>query len=166
MAESELDYRGALGEGSIASLLRAMDRRYWVRAALIAAISAFVIALPTRLVPNGFFTRMTPTRPWDYAFLAVSSLLIGLTLAAKRPSTGASEPSALAGGVGTYLAVGCPICNKVVVALLGTSGAMSYFAPIQPVLGVGAIAVLVVALRRRLRSEGAERCAVPNAPAD
>lgn len=71
-----------------------MDRWYWVRSSFIAAASALVIAVPTRLIPNGFFTRMTPNRPQDYAFLLVSS----------------DE--------------GCPICNKVVVALLGASGAM------------------------------------------
>jgi hypothetical protein len=148
---------------SVLPLLASMDRWYWVRAAFIAAASAVVIAVPTRLIPNGFFTRMTPTRPQDYAFLFVSSALVGLTFAA-RPSTGGAERSALTGGVGTYLAVGCPICNKVVVALLGASGAMSYFAPIQPILGVGAVALLFVALRRRLRAVNAESCPVPASP--
>ena len=40
-----------------------------------------IIAIPTRLVPNGFFSRMTPTRPQDYVFLAISASLLGLTLA-------------------------------------------------------------------------------------
>ena len=31
-----------------------------------------------------------------------------------------------------FLAVGCPLCNKVVVLLLGASGALTYFEPIQP----------------------------------
>lgn len=65
------------------------------------------------------------------------------------------------GGVGTYLAVGCPICNKLVVALLGTSGALTYFAPIQPLLGVGAVALLVFALRRRLLALAEASCPVP-----
>jgi len=165
MAETRLEGQVPVGSQrvSVFPLLASMDRWYWVRASFIAAASAFVIAVPTRLIPNGFFTRMTPTRPQDYAFLFASSALIGLTFAA-RPSTGGAERSALAGGVGTYLAVGCPICNKVVVALLGASGAMSYFAPIQPILGVGAIALLYVALRRRLRAVNAESCPVPARP--
>lgn len=140
--------------------LASMNRWYWVRALLIAAASALAIAVPTRLVPNGFFTRMTPTRPQDYGFLVVSSALVGLMFAA-RPPAGGAEGSALAGGVGTYLAVGCPICNKVVVTLLGASGAMMYFAPIQPILGIGAVGLLLVALRRRLRAVSAESCAAP-----
>jgi hypothetical protein len=140
-----------------------MDRWYWIKASFIAAASALVIAIPTRLIPNDFFTRMTPSRPQDYAFLFVSSALVGLTFAA-RPPAGGAEQSALLGGVGTYLAVGCPICNKVVVALLGASGAMTYFAPIQPILGAGAVALLFVALTRRLRAINAGSCAVPARP--
>ena len=167
MAETGMEGQARVGSrrASVLPLLASMDRWYWVRAAPIAAASALVIAVPTRLIPNGFFTRMTPTRPQDYAFLFVSSALVGLTFAA-RPSTGDAERRALAGGVGTYLAVGCPICNKVVVAMLGASGAMAYFAPIQPFLGVGAIALLVVALRRRLRAVRAESCPVPARPPD
>jgi hypothetical protein len=165
MAATRMEDEARIGSrpGSVLLLLASMDRWYWVRASLIAAASAVVIAVPTRLIPNGVFTRMTPTRPQDYAFLFVSSALVGLTFAA-RPSTGGAERSALAGGVGTYLAVGCPICNKVVVALLGASGAMSYFAPIQPILGVAAVALLFVALRRRLRAVNAESCSVPARP--
>lgn len=33
-------------------------------------------------------------------------------------------------------AVGCPACNKIAVILLGTSGALNLWAPVQPVLGV------------------------------
>ena len=165
MSETRIEGEERVGSprASVLLLLASRDRWYWVRAALIAAASGLVIAVPTRLIPNGFFTRMTPTRPQDYAFLFVSSALVGLTFAA-RPSIGGSERSALAGGVGTYLAVGCPICNKVVVALLGASGAMSYFAPIQPILGVGAVALLFVALGRRLRAVNAESCPVPTGP--
>ena len=64
------------------------------------------------------------------------------------------------GGLLTFLAVGCPTCNKLVLVALGTSGALSWFAPIQPVLGLAAVALLVVTLRRRLRSVGSLSCSV------
>ncbi|MGI8712205.1 MAG: hypothetical protein ACR2NR_03285 [Solirubrobacteraceae bacterium] len=57
------------------------------------------------------------------------------------------------------LAVGCPICNKVVVAAIGVTGALSYWAPLQPVLGVASILVLLGGLLVRLRGEVA--CPVP-----
>lgn len=137
-----------------------MGTGYWLRAGAIAIAGAAVIAVPTRLIPNGLFARMTPTRPLDYVFLVVSSLLLGLTLAA-RPGVRGGERRAIVGGVGTYLAVGCPICNKLVVALLGTSGALTYFAPLQPILGAGAVALLAFALRSRLRSLTEPSCRVP-----
>lgn len=66
-----------------------------------------------------------------------------------------------AGGLATVLAVGCPICNKVVVALIGTAGALSVFAPMQPFLGAAGIVLLVVGLRRRLRDLRVAACPVP-----
>jgi hypothetical protein len=56
-------------------------------------------------------------------------------------------------------AVGCPVCNKLVVAVLGVSGALSYWAPIQPVVGVLSVALLATGFAMRLR--GAVACAVP-----
>lgn len=146
--------------GSVFRTMARMGTGYWLRAGTIAIAGAVAIAIPARLIPNGFFARMTPTRPLDYVFLAVSSILLGLTLAA-RPGGGGAEGRTIVGGVGTYLAVGCPICNKLVVALLGTSGALTYFAPIQPLLGAGSVALLAVALRRRLRALVEASCRVP-----
>jgi hypothetical protein len=59
-------------------------------------------------------------------------------------------------GLGAFLAIGCPVCNKIALILLGTSGAMSVYAPIQPVIGAVSLALLVgTALwRLRLRSNG------------
>jgi hypothetical protein len=63
------------------------------------------------------------------------------------------------------LAVGCPICNKVVVGLLGVSGALSMWAPIQPVLAVLSVAALLAAVivRWRRRDCTDESCA-PETP--
>jgi hypothetical protein len=63
------------------------------------------------------------------------------------------------GGLLSFLAIGCPTCNKLVLLALGSSGAITWFEPLQPVLAVGGIALLGWALRRRLASEVS--CAVP-----
>ena len=133
----------------------------WVMAGAFSVLTALVIGIPTRVVPNGFFRRMTPTRPLDYAFLAVASGLVGLTFALRprRPVQGNSK--VFTGGLATVLAVGCPICNKVVVALGGNAGALSVFAPMQPFLGAAGIALLVVGVRRRLRDLRPAACPVP-----
>lgn len=142
---------------SLVATLVGLGPSYWWRALALAAVSGLALAVPTRLVPNGFFSRMTPTRPLDYVFWVAASALLGLTLAMRSPDRDAAGP--VAGGVGTFLAVGCPICNKIVVALLGVSGALSYFAPLQPLIGSAALVLLVVALRRRASALAA--CTVP-----
>lgn len=59
----------------------------------------------------------------------------------------------------TFFAVGCPVCNKLVLLAVGTSGALAWFEPVQPVLSVLALGLLAWALIRRLRSEAS--CPVP-----
>ena len=52
-----------------------------------------------------------------------------------------------------YFAVGCPVCNKLVLIALGTSGAMSWFAPVQPFLAAASVVLMAVALRIRLKNQ-------------
>lgn len=132
--------------------------QYLLKAAVIASVTGALIAVPTRLLATGWFSRMTPVRPQDYLFLVVTSLLTGLVLALPRAGREA-QPAVLGGGIGTVLAVGCPVCNKVVVSLLGAGGAMTWFAPLQPLLGLLSVTALLVALRQRLTQEA--RCSVP-----
>lgn len=127
--------------------------RFWIEATAWSILAALAIAIPTVLVGNSLFRRMTPTSWWNYAFLAMSAPLIGLLLASRRlpgSTVCRTDGKTITGGGLTYLAVGCPICNKVVVALLGSSGALTYFAPVQPVLGGIAVALLLYSLRKAL----------------
>ena len=138
----------------------------WVVAALASAVAALLIGVPTGVVPTGFYTRMTPVLWWNYPVWGFSAVLVGLTAAtyvraADAGARGASRQAQRTAG-GTLVsafAVGCPICNKLVVGVLGVSGALSYWAPIQPVLGVLTLVLLGVGLSIRLRGELA--CAAP-----
>ena len=64
-------------------------------------------------------------------------------------------------GLGTFLAIGCPVCNKIALVLLGTSGALTIFAPLQPVIGAVSLGLLAgtLAWRFRLRARGGA-CAI------
>lgn len=75
--------------------------------------------------------------------------------AAAQPRSG----RAIAAGVLSAFAVGCPICNKLVVLAIGVSGALSYWAPAQPVVALASVALLTHALVRRLRT--ATACPIP-----
>jgi hypothetical protein len=148
-------------ETSLRLVLRGLGWRTWVRAGVASIGTGLVVAIPTRVVPNDWFSRMTPVRPLDYVFLAVSSALIGMVLALRRAG-GPADSAAAGSGLATVFAVGCPVCNKLVVALLGAGGATAWFAPIQPLLGVGAMAIAALALRAQLRSSPLS-CPVPPA---
>jgi len=141
------------------ALLRAWPLRRWLVAAAAAALAALVMGVPTGIVRTGFYTRMTPVTWWDYPVWATSALLIGLSAAtfvkvADMAHAGRHVPRrTLAATVLSTFAVGCPICNKLVVGLIGVSGALSYWAPLQPLLGVLSIALLLAGLLVRLHTD-------------
>ncbi|MHA3021622.1 hypothetical protein ACXPWS_15355 [Mycobacterium sp. BMJ-28] len=135
---------------------------WWVIAGVAAAVVAGAIAVPTALVPNSFYGRMTAP-PWrDYPVWALTAVLTGVLIASyvRRPALSHSPAKAgIIGTLGSALAVGCPLCNKVVVAAVGFSGALNVWAPVQPVLAVVSLVVLSWALwQRRVALRG---CRVP-----
>lgn len=145
----------------IASPLR--EPRFLASAVLGTALVAIAIGIPTDVVPNPWFTRMTPANASNYFFWVASSVLTGALLATyvlPRARRGNLAATGAGSGYLAVLAVGCPVCNKLVVALLGFSGALNYFAPIQPLLGVAGLTLAAAALAVRLRP-GRAACAVP-----
>ncbi|MER5772072.1 hypothetical protein [Streptomyces sp. NPDC001985] len=149
--------------------MRTWMPRQWGVAIVVAALAAVAIGVPTGVVPTGLFGRMTPVLWWNYPVWAAGSVLTGLLAGTyaggARPRAGERPHGgrALAAAALSALAVGCPVCNKLVVLALGMSGAMSYWAPAQPVLAVASLALLGHALVRRLRT--ADACPVPAAAA-
>ena len=119
-------------------------------------VAALVIGIPTVMIDTPFFRRMTAVFWWQYVFWAASALLTGAALAARRlaPADCRVEGRAASGSGLAFLAVGCPICNKLVVAALGTSGALSFFAPVQPLIGAVALVILGLTIRRTMSRRG------------
>ncbi|MFQ5556170.1 MAG: hypothetical protein ACE5GB_01445 [Acidimicrobiales bacterium] len=151
--------------------LRHLPPATWLRAVPTAAFAGVMIGVPSDLIDTPFFGRPIDTRAIDYVILAVTASLIGLIFAiSARPTgvTGATtgadttdETRAVWGGFVSFLAVGCPVCNQLVVGLVGTSGALSWWAPVQPLVGLAAIGLLLYALRRRLETYRLDACALP-----
>ncbi len=138
-----------------------------VRAVLVGVLAgagaALLVGIPTDVIPNPVFYRMTPVRGQDYLFLLLTAVMIGVVVATYMlPATrcSVSPGRTTVAGFLSYLAVGCPVCNKVVLLLLGTSGAMAYWAPVQPALGAASIALLAGTLWLRIRGLRAPSSAV------
>ncbi len=140
--------------------LRLWSLRRWLAAAAAAVVTALVVAVPTAMVPTPVFGRGVPTTWWAWPVLALTAMLGGLLFATYVREPGAA-PAATAsidrrgavGGLLTYFAVGCPVCNKLALVALGYTGALRWFAPVQPFLAVAGVALLAWALRTRLRGQ-------------
>lgn len=162
-----------------------IDGRFVGWAVAWGALAWLILGIVTAIIPNPVFGRSIPPEPFAIGVWLVSAPLMGIVgatyasppigpvrgTAAPRPLTPAPVVAAgdletaerrsgrlgTVAGVGAFLAIGCPVCNKVALVLLGTSGALSLWAPLQPL--VGALSVLLLAVtvawRLRLRRTGA-----------
>jgi hypothetical protein len=153
--------------------VRAWTMRQWLGAAVGAVIVALLVGLPTDVIPNPVFGRPISVTWWSYPVLAVTALLGGLLIGtyvqAHQPEagsvdqpldTGAERQAKTGGAAGllSFFAVGCPVCNKIILLAVGTTGAQQWFEPLQPVLAVLSIGLLAYALWSRLSS--VESCPV------
>ncbi|MER6103799.1 hypothetical protein ABT115_16095 [Streptomyces sp. NPDC001832] len=143
--------------------LRDWQLRQWAVAGAGALLSALAVGVPTDVIPNPLFSRSAPVQWWNYPALAGTGVLAGLVLGTYvRPSSAPGTPDSpdggrlgWLGGFLSFLAVGCPVCNKAVLLLLGTSGALSYWAPLQPLIAIASVALLAEAALRRLSAQSA-----------
>jgi hypothetical protein len=153
-----------------------LDRRFFAWAIAWSLVSLVAFGLIAAIIPNPVFGRQIPPEPFAIAVWLVSAPLMGLlgaTFTARavpaRATMGAvvlvpagdlSERQGTTIGtvasLGAFLAIGCPVCNKIPLVLLGTSGAMTLFAPIQPIIGAASLMLLAgtLAWRFRLRARG------------
>ncbi|MEG3627691.1 hypothetical protein [Streptomyces poriticola] len=145
----------------------------WAVAGAGAVLTAVAVGVPTAVVPSPWFGRSVPVQWWNLPVLAATAVLAGLLTATYvrlpgteglqrpggAPSAGPGGRLGPLGGLLSFLAVGCPVCNKLVLLLVGTSGALTYWAPLQPLLAVASLVLLAEAALRRLST--AEVCPLP-----
>jgi hypothetical protein len=128
--------------------------RFVLFAAIGAVASAVFLGIPTAIIPNPVFDRIIDAGPANYFFWASTSVVTGALLATyalPRMVKDHAAEAGLGGGFLAYLAVGCPLCNKAVVALLGASGTVTIFQPVQPFLGAVGLILVSIALAIRIR---------------
>ena len=149
---------------SLKSALAQWPRRRWQAAAIAAVATYVVVAVPTDLIDTPLFSREIPPTWWSFPVLGTTAALTGLVVAtyvARMPAAApeGKERFGAAGTIVSFFAVGCPVCNKLVLLALGSSGAVQYFEPLQPLLAVGSIVLLLWAFVKRATSE--DRCPMP-----
>lgn len=166
--------------GQVAAAIATIDRRFVGVSVAWAALSLIAFGILNAIIPTPFFERPIAPEPFAIAVWLVSAPLMGViaatytapartvtaTAAAAVPLSELETPRSgttlgTVAGFGTFLAIGCPVCNKIALVLLGTSGALSIYAPIQPFIGAVSLGLLAatVAWRLRIRAR-AEACAV------
>ncbi|HLR94173.1 MAG TPA: hypothetical protein VK053_06590 [Jiangellaceae bacterium] len=157
--------------------LRDWTGRHVLVAATGALAFGLLLGVVTVLIPNPVFGRDIPPVWWNYPVWVLTSVFAGMLVATyvrgSNTDTDGSDPAeargdaeerrasrfGIAGGLLAWFAVGCPVCNKIALLALGYSGAITWFAPVQPFLAIGALILTSVALVWRLR--GQVSCPVP-----
>lgn len=159
--------KGARHISPVTSALAQWPLQRWLVAGAAAVGTYLLVAIPTDLIDTPLFTREIPPTWWSFPILALTAGLTGLlaaTYVARDPAPESKRHGRLGtvGAAMSFFAVGCPVCNKLVLLALGTSGAMQYFEPIQPLLAAVSVVLLVWAFHKRVTSE--DRCALPPVP--
>lgn len=122
---------------------------------IFSGIGFFLLfGIVTDLIPNPWFIRMVGKTSLDYFFLITSSMLLGSYIAVHLQKKNIAKKCKIAtysGGAGSFLAFGCPICNKLLVLLFSATALITYFEPYRPMLGFVSVVVLSGALYWRIK---------------
>lgn len=143
------------------------DTSWWVRPVFVGVAAALgtasLFGIPTDVVANPWFERKVPARSFELIVLVALSLIAGAiasTYATQSTGDVSARRAGVASGVVGWFAVSCPLCNPVVVALLGASGATGAFARVQPAIGALAVALAASALVLRVRAMRRGACRI------
>ena len=127
--------------------------RGWLAATVGAAGAFLALGVPSVIIDNLYFIRMIPVRTQDYVIWLIANILLSLVLDTFAiPSVKGNSGKVFGSGILSFLAVGCPICNKLVVLFLGIYGALAFFEPLQLYLGIASVAMLIWTHLLRARS--------------
>lgn len=139
--------------------MQLMTTNRLVRAVFAGLLTVVVVAIPTDIIDTPWFGREVPVRWWEYPVLAATGVLTAAWFAIE--GSGRNGGAVASGLAMTTFAVGCPVCNKLVLLALGTSGALGLWAPLQPVLAAVSVTLLgaLVVLRWRRRPCASGNCA-------
>jgi hypothetical protein len=139
-----------------AGLELVVRNRGFAIAALASALAyLLVVGAIAAIIPTPVFGRTVAPTASTFVFWVLSAALFGPLAAsyllppAMVCDVTSAERSTTVGSLLSPLAVGCPVCNKLVVLALGASGAITYFQPAQPWIGALSVALLAYGIWAR-----------------
>lgn len=116
---------------------------------LAAAVAMFVVlGTVAALWSNPLFMRMTPAGGFEITLLLLQSVLAGVYLG--LPHSPCGKRTAGAGAIIGFLGIACPVCNKVLVLLIGSALLLEYFEPVRLYVALGGAALLALAVWLKL----------------
>ncbi|WP_440769147.1 hypothetical protein [Natronorubrum sp. DTA28] len=127
-----------------------VTRAALLRGALAAGGFFLFTGVVTGLLQTSLFDRMVPRTALDYGLLSLTAVLVGayVTQRATLDDCG-GDGCAYGGAAGGFVAVACPHCNAVLVALFSASWLAAYVDPIRPLLGLVGVALLAEIIYQR-----------------
>jgi hypothetical protein len=118
------------------------------RGVAVAAAMFVMLGTVAALWPNPFFMRMTPSSGFEVTLLLLQSALAGVYVG--LPTSRCGKRTAGFGAVIGFLGIACPVCNKVLVLLIGSTLLLEYFEPVRLYVALAGVALLAVALWLKL----------------
>ena len=128
-------------------LLKQLSLKEWLSTLIITSATFLLLGTITALLNNSFFIRMTEVNGWDYIILSFESLLIVLFFGIRAPHCATKKAGI--GGVLGFVGFGCPVCNKILLLLFGSSFLLSYFEPVRHYAGALGLLLFSYALIQR-----------------
>lgn len=124
-----------------------------------AAAAAMFVALGTvaALWSNPWFMRMTAGGGFEITLLLLQSVLAGVYVG--LPQSPCGKRTAGAGAIIGFLGIACPVCNKVLVLLIGSTLLLEYFEPVRLYVALAGAALLAAAVWVKLTRPGCLKAA-------
>lgn len=123
-----------------------------VRGVGVAAAMLAGLGTVAALWENPLFMRMTPTGGFEIVLLLLLSALAGLY--AGLPQAECGKRAAGTGGIIGFLGIACPVSNKILVLLFGSSLLLEYYEPARLYLAFGGVILMAVAIWLKMTRRG------------
>lgn len=120
-----------------------------------SALAILLLGIPTAVIRNHFYFRMTPAFWFDYVFLVVNGALIGLyfaiTYTSTQPEACKVEKKSIFASLLALFGIACPICNQILLLIFSTAFLLSFLGPARPFISLTSTLLLIWLVYKKLK---------------